>query len=236
MTYGQHYTNHTPLEQFRAGVPAKDVKCNEGLQLVIKSEDGYPACVKPETALKLAERNWGISISFVTKDPNQSNLTLLLSVNSTTIQRGGTIGIDISLENNQSQVLTSMAEKHWIRNDLNTLPCSNLPLGMSVIRGYYTEHNETNESSLILYPNPPCPKPPLVKSYVFQPLSDKVKENCDLPYSCLGLVDMKTHFAISGYLDNRGKLHPFDAGTYTIVGGDEWGDVKIQHFVVTNSS
>jgi hypothetical protein len=48
----------SPLEQFRTGTSINDVKCNDGLQLLIKAEDGSPACVKPETAQKLMEREW----------------------------------------------------------------------------------------------------------------------------------------------------------------------------------
>ncbi len=31
----------------------------DGLQLVVKAEDGSPACVKPETSKILVERGWG---------------------------------------------------------------------------------------------------------------------------------------------------------------------------------
>ena len=58
-----NYTNpvilDSPLKQFRSGIVANDVKCNQDLQLVIKSEDGSPACVKLQTAQKLVERGWG---------------------------------------------------------------------------------------------------------------------------------------------------------------------------------
>jgi len=50
-----------PLEQFKSGIKVQDVKCNAGFELVIKSTDGSPACVKPETAQKLVERGWAIS-------------------------------------------------------------------------------------------------------------------------------------------------------------------------------
>lgn len=49
----------TPLQQFRSGIAANDVKCGQGFQLVIKSEDNSPACVKLQTAQKLVERGWG---------------------------------------------------------------------------------------------------------------------------------------------------------------------------------
>lgn len=47
-----------PLEQIRSGIPTKDVKCAQGLQLVFKSEDGSPACVTRDTLAKLVTRGW----------------------------------------------------------------------------------------------------------------------------------------------------------------------------------
>ncbi|MBI3640346.1 MAG: hypothetical protein HY223_08540 [Thaumarchaeota archaeon] len=49
----------SPLKQFKSGIAANDVKCQQDLRLVIKSEDGSTACVKPQTAQKLVERGWG---------------------------------------------------------------------------------------------------------------------------------------------------------------------------------
>ncbi|MGI0007689.1 MAG: hypothetical protein ACREAR_06800 [Nitrosotalea sp.] len=49
-----------PLNQFKSGVAAKDVTCEQGFSLIFKSEDGTPACVKPDTANILIERGWTI--------------------------------------------------------------------------------------------------------------------------------------------------------------------------------
>lgn len=46
------------LKQFRSGVPAKNVKCQPSLELVIKAEDGTPACVTPDGAITLVQRGW----------------------------------------------------------------------------------------------------------------------------------------------------------------------------------
>ncbi|MHB8602597.1 MAG: Hint domain-containing protein [Nitrosotalea sp.] len=51
----------SPLKQFKSGIAAQDVTCNNGLQLVIKSEDNSPACVTPDTASKLVIRGWAKS-------------------------------------------------------------------------------------------------------------------------------------------------------------------------------
>lgn len=48
----------SPLKQFKSGIKAQDVKCDQDLQLVIKSEDGSPACVKIETGKILVKRGW----------------------------------------------------------------------------------------------------------------------------------------------------------------------------------
>ncbi|MHB8547204.1 MAG: hypothetical protein ACYDAJ_10600 [Nitrosotalea sp.] len=48
----------SPLKQFKSGVPADKINCKIGLQLILKAEDGSPACVKPDTTNILLERGW----------------------------------------------------------------------------------------------------------------------------------------------------------------------------------
>lgn len=50
-----------PLDQFWSGIAAKDIQCKKELQLVIKSEDGSPACVKSEHLARLVQYGWTIS-------------------------------------------------------------------------------------------------------------------------------------------------------------------------------
>lgn len=49
-----------PIKQVNNGVPVNEVICKEGLELIFKSTNGSPACVKPTTAMKLIERGWGV--------------------------------------------------------------------------------------------------------------------------------------------------------------------------------
>lgn len=53
----------SPLKQLLKddGIFGYEVKCNQGLAVVIKKLDNSPACVKPDTAKKLVERGWGVS-------------------------------------------------------------------------------------------------------------------------------------------------------------------------------
>ncbi len=63
MTHTQNMTNIqkilSPLQQFKSGVLAKNVQCNQGFTLVIKIEDGSPACVHSQIAQILTARGWG---------------------------------------------------------------------------------------------------------------------------------------------------------------------------------
>ncbi|SHO45641.1 exported hypothetical protein [Nitrosotalea sinensis] len=47
-----------PLEQVKAGTSPKDVQCKQGFSLIIKLDDGSPACVKPDVLQILTQRGW----------------------------------------------------------------------------------------------------------------------------------------------------------------------------------
>ena len=49
-----------PLKQFRQGTPISEIKCMENYQLILKKSIGTPACVRPDTAVKLAGRGWTV--------------------------------------------------------------------------------------------------------------------------------------------------------------------------------
>jgi hypothetical protein len=47
-----------PLEQVKSGTSPKDVQCKQGFTLIIKVDDGSPACVRPNVAQILIHRGW----------------------------------------------------------------------------------------------------------------------------------------------------------------------------------
>lgn len=64
----------SPLKQFKSGIKVQDVKCQTYyFMLIIKTEDNYPACVKPNTASELIERGWGMLVPSTT----QQNIPVL---------------------------------------------------------------------------------------------------------------------------------------------------------------
>jgi len=56
--YGYDSQYLTPKKQVDRDRSPENVKCNEGLELILKSSNNSPACVKDTTAEKLQERNW----------------------------------------------------------------------------------------------------------------------------------------------------------------------------------
>lgn len=67
----------SPLKQFNSGIMAKNVTCADSLVLVIKTEDGSPACVSPDTAQKLVERGWTYGVK--PANPSGTELHILIS-------------------------------------------------------------------------------------------------------------------------------------------------------------
>lgn len=47
-----------PLKQFKSGIPIDEIQCKEGLELILRTSDSSPTCVKPETKKILIEREW----------------------------------------------------------------------------------------------------------------------------------------------------------------------------------
>ena len=47
-----------PLKQIENGIEPEKVNCKEGLELIFKTSNNSPACVKPESITKLVERGW----------------------------------------------------------------------------------------------------------------------------------------------------------------------------------
>ena len=70
-TYSQSYTrfsvksdtatpNISPLKQVHNGITTENITCPNGLELVYKASNKYPACVRHTTVEKLVQRNWAI--------------------------------------------------------------------------------------------------------------------------------------------------------------------------------
>lgn len=122
----------SPLKQFKSGIVAKNVRCNNGF-LILKAEDGSPACVTIETGKKLAMRGWattfetgndywtscktlypqsdyGIEVLYMPTNSLGKLCVKYYSMNNPSTS----VGINIFEANNMSQSATEIT--HWTYN------------------------------------------------------------------------------------------------------------------------
>ena len=60
----------SPLKQEESGISAKDIQCKQGFVLLIKMENGHPACVKPTSVTRLLSHGWVTVENFEAKIKN----------------------------------------------------------------------------------------------------------------------------------------------------------------------
>ena len=164
-----------------------------------------------------------------------SGLNLSLSLSSTLINPGQVVSVNIDEQNTLSTENTVPSSRNWPVPGLSLGPCGslNLPIGIEIISGFYLSSNITGAQPLQL--SEPgtyfCPAILLIDSYTFEPHSDMV----------IGTFTGRVNSTVdaSGYWARGGPSSPasfqlveFAPGTYTVVGGDEWGSLAILHFTV----
>jgi hypothetical protein len=122
----------------------------------------------------------------------------------------------------------------------------NVPYGIAVYRGDYSSANFSRLTQLNLYD--PSAKPLATAafaptSYSFEPLSDiaDIIPGKNIPSADAGSntpnQQISAEITLKGYWTNSSvpSFTYFDPGIYTVVGGDEWGNLVFVHFTVSDS-
>ena len=173
-----------------------------------------------------------------TNDPND-NLQLRLSLNATTLAPGQTFSITVSEYNTLTTTNNVTAASSWDLDGLELGPCGHSygptqgPLGVEVFYGHYAEANVSQAEPLSIYPFPvACPQfIRLITGFYFQPLSDNAYW---LPSFGGNGTAVAGSVAVSNEYPNpssTGQL--LSPGAYTVVGGDEWGNLLFLYVQVT---
>ncbi len=150
--YGQKnnvpLTTLAPLKQIKSGVSVSNVQCNTSFVLVIKTEDGSPACVKPDTATKLLTRGWTQSTTQPISEPDQSsNQIVTLAKNNQ----------EIHLKKGESFLLKLGNNYNW-NIDISDQTVVSRVMNIMVIngaQGIYKAHN-TGIATLTAQGDPLC--------------------------------------------------------------------------------
>lgn len=176
--------------------------------------------------------------------PNQGfPLKFALATNATRLVSGQAIQVTDDIFNTLPQVVSANYTSNWAWPQLTTAPCTQIA-GIVILRGYYTQSNMTaGATPLQQFPwglGAFCPAAAGEGGhYIFEPLSHNATVYGDL------VLPMGGRFVTTGYyapgqtynraLPNGGEtVTPFEPGMYTVVAGDEWGQVAFDHFEVVS--
>lgn len=126
----------SPHLQFKSGTLPENIQCKDGLQLIIKTTDGSPACVKPDTATTLVSWGWAKSIIGTVRNsggsqPQNKIITLADNGKSITLQKGDSF-------------LLKLGEMYNWNIDIDNQTVVSRMVNMMVVRGaqgVYDAHN-----------------------------------------------------------------------------------------------
>ncbi|MDG7005834.1 MAG: hypothetical protein JRM86_02750 [Nitrososphaerota archaeon] len=166
----------------------------------------------------------------VSHDP--SALRLTASLNSTSIQRNGTLGVTVSEASSLRVPVELPLARDWAVQNLTAGVCPDpaaYPFGVAVFQGVYGRGNASSAVALPLIPpggSYMCGLAGRGDSARFPPLAE------------VTLTDSFSGYFTSGYTElpgggaSPGVFHAFSPGRYTLVAGDEWGHLVFLYFQV----
>ncbi|MGC8661731.1 MAG: hypothetical protein ACP5TZ_04425 [Nitrososphaeria archaeon] len=189
------------------------------------------------------------SISHTQTLVHSNGLELMLSTSPSTIKQGDKIIVNISLVNTLHSYNLVHSSSYWPNFIVSLGSCDNLPypLGIAILRGYYTLSNISGaENPLIIFRPSICPMFILyINAYYFYPFgfAPTTPGLINGTYQ-IGSYMISKQFAFSGYYTyNVSNANPgstfvfneFNPGIYTVIGADEWGGIVILHFQVNGN-
>ena len=193
---------------------------------------------------------------------NSAGLELSLSVNSTQLETNGTISLNVTEFNPLPIALNISSSTHWPVSGLWWgCGLYYFPDGVAVYRGYYGLNNLSTASALNFWAPIPCPVEWVgngtsvgivgvlqnVTSYSFLPHSynssyagfytPSNSRTGQVVFGTFLPVRMVAGTAISATSSNNfptfgNSLGSTATAVYTLVAGDEWGDLALLHFSV----
>ncbi len=163
-----------------------------------------------------------------------SGLSFKLRTNTTTLRAGQGVSINIAMINTLSRDINVTAANRWPIMGLIDNACGTLfyPMGIGVAKGNYQLNNVSSATLLDMCESGPGAGPggPYpVLYYLFKSGSSYANVS-----GYRTLLAINATVQISGYwVGSTGQTkNNFDSGMYTVIAGDEWGDLVVLHFVV----
>ncbi len=228
------------------------------LVVVIGTAVGYallvsPVGTKPTTSPSQAASS--TSTSQTASLLNSNGLEFTMSLNSSTLERGSNLTVSLNLYNTLGRINNVSGADDWrLTNESESGPSMNCaqndPFRTEVLAGYYDLGNFSKGAPLVFTVfQPPLgfnqcllyiiaannTAPPLfytysTNNYIFSPTSDRAQ------WIATGFQTANQEAIMSETALLKPSLFSNSSGVFTVVSGDEWGDLVIQHFQAGSAS
>jgi len=179
-----------------------------------------------------------------------NGLSFAVSTDLTTYQPGQDVQIVTDEKNTLTKTNNVRVSDDWPLNGLTRMyfgnPNPDIPYGIAVYQGDYTSTNYSTATPLNLdnptaiYLGPPVIAPILFSFQSLSDIADIIPGN-SIPggyaSSIINQQQISAEMTLKGYWtdDSVSKFTYFSPVVYTIVGGDEWGNLALVHFTVSDS-
>ncbi|MCL5068622.1 MAG: hypothetical protein M1368_09770 [Thaumarchaeota archaeon] len=177
-------------------------------------------------------------------------LRLNLSVNSTTATSNGAFTITISDTNTLGVTNNLPRQNNWALGELANSACPSVdssPLSVAVFKGVYSATNISSAQNVPLLPPGItffCPSRDYTH-FVFEPKSSVVTATGNSATNGVKFT-MTTTITLRDYYNgvqlvpgsnttSSSQFSHLPVGSYTVAGGDEWGDLVLVHLTVIGS-
>jgi hypothetical protein len=167
---------------------------------------------------------------------NPSGFILTLELNTTSVKPNGSLSLEITEFNPAPYDINISASNRWYLPSLNDLPCNAgaIPFGFEIFRGYYSLGNLSSGENVIEFAQDQFPH---------GCFNNGNPNSFTIPAASLNLnlIGFYQVYAINGssmanniypYKWTVNSLGSSQPAVYTIVVGDEWGDVAVLNFSV----
>jgi hypothetical protein len=170
-----------------------------------------------------------------------NGLELTLTLNSSDFPAGQGVAVTVDEVNVMATPNNVSASSDWPVQGLAVGPCGplNYPVGVEVLSGNYDASNVSSGTALQVY-RPGLTTCPMMLSgiggYLFQASSDNatIFGSCQPSGGGCLTEEVSPKVSFSGYYSGN-EFASFPIGIYTVVAGDEWGELAILHFAVTGT-
>ncbi len=195
-------------------------------------QDGYSVSGSTTTESTLVQPITTTPTTTPAQLPN--GLQLQVSVNTTSLNPGEALQINVSEYNILPTSNDISCGKNWAVDGLTLGACPNVyvqPFGVAVFQGRYTAQNISQATPLDIFAPVACPNySRLITDYIFQPgsMDAYVMPVCFITQA----TPMSAQVTVNGIYKQGTQLYPLDPGVYTIVAGDEWGNIEFLYISV----